>query len=253
MSIDAGTRSRQIHLHGCFNFRDIGGYRVEGGGSVRWGRVYRSGGPLGLSASDEDSIVALGLSTILDLRTHEEVQARSGFGEVMPDATVIHLPMTDLLPPADELSRWSDPRFVANEYRTMLDHAAPLLREGFAVLTDPSAYPALVHCSAGKDRTGIFTALVLGLIGVSDEDIVYDYALSRDGMRRLLDWLNENARDQTEVVRRYAPAILAADPTTMGEFVDQLVDDFGSFAGYAEHLGVASAVPYLRKQLIAGR
>jgi protein-tyrosine phosphatase len=253
VSIDSSSRSRQVHLHGCFNFRDIGGYRTDTGGSVRWGRIYRSGGPLGLSASDEGAISALGLSTVLDLRTHEEVETRSGFGQVAPDATIVHLPMTDLLPPEDELARWSDPRFVAHEYRTMLEGAAPMLREGIAVLTDPSAYPALVHCSAGKDRTGIFTAVVLGLLGVSDEDIVYDYALSRDGMRRLLDWLNENAGDQREVVRRYAPAILAADPTTMGEFVDQLVDEFGSFAGYAEHLGVASAIPYLRAQLIAGR
>lgn len=241
-----------MHLHGCFNFRDIGGYRVERGGSVRWGRLYRSGGPLGLSASDVDALGALEIATVLDLRTPEEVATRAGFLDVLPDATVVRLPMTDLLPPEDQLARWSDPRFVASEYRAMLEEGAPMIREGLAVLTDRSAYPAVVHCSAGKDRTGIFTAVLLGLLGVSPEDIVYDYALSRDGMRRLLDWLSENAPDQRETVRRFTPAILAADPLAMGELVDQVIDDFGSFAGYAEHLGVATAIPFLRANLLAG-
>lgn len=252
VTIDAGTRPRHIHLHGCFNFRDVGGYRVGRGGSVRWGRLYRSGGPLGLSASDEQTIASLGLATVLDLRTTQEVETRGGFGPVAPGATVLHLPMTDLLPPDDQLARWGDPRFVAEQYRTMLEEAAPMLCEGLAVLTDPSAYPALVHCSAGKDRTGMFVAVVLGLLGVSRADIVYDYGLSREGMRRLIDWLSENVPDQRLALSRYTPAVLAADPASMTALIDAMTADFGSFAGYVEHLGVGSVTPYLREQLVAG-
>lgn len=251
MTIDSVARARHLHLHGCFNFRDVGGYRVGRDGCVRWGRLYRAGAPLGLSASDRRAIGELRLSTLLDLRTEEEVVNRVGFQDVATDATVVRLPMTDLLPPDDQLARWGDPRYVAAHYEQMLAGAAPMLCEGLAVLTDASAYPALVHCSAGKDRTGIFTAIVLGLLGVSCEDIVADYASSIEGMRRLLDWLSENALDEQEAVRRFAPAILAADPTTMTVLLQSLLHEHGSFVGYAEHLDMASAVPFLRELLVS--
>ncbi len=57
------------------------------------------------------------------------------------------------------------------------------------MLAQPATYPAVFHCFAGKDRTGILAAVVLGLVGVPDDVIVADYVLSRDAMVRMLDWL----------------------------------------------------------------
>jgi protein tyrosine/serine phosphatase len=251
VNVEAPARSRHLPLDGCFNFRDIGGYRATNGRSVRWRRFFRSGGPLDLSASDLATIHGIGVETIVDLRTEEEVSSRGAFTEAAPDATVIYLPMTDLLPPEDQLARWNDPVFVADEYTRMLSEASPVIAEAIAVLTDPSAYPVLVHCSAGKDRTGILIAIVLGLLGVSRQDIVYDYALSRLGMQRLVAWLRVNAPDQRETVERLTPAILASAPTTMENFVDRLIGTYGSFDDYASALGVRSAPNYLKAQLLA--
>ena len=219
---------------------------------MRWRRFFRAGGPLGLTDVDAGTIGRLELGTIIDLRTVDEATTRGQYRTVLSDITTHHLPMTDLLPPEDELVFWSDPAFVADQYMTMLIEGGDAITEALAVLTDPSAYPALIHCSAGKDRTGVFTALVLGLLGVDDSDIIRDYALSHEAMRQMLDWLARTAPDQQDVVSRYAPAILSAEPETMRVFLERLRVEFGSFDGYAdEALHVPKVGGYLRAQLLA--
>ena len=110
----------------------------------------------------------------------------------------------------------------------------------------------MFHCSAGKDRTGVLAALLLGALGVPDETIVADYSLSRDAMERMLVWLQERAPDP-ETLARFAPAIRAAEPVAMEVFLAGLREQFGSFDDYFSSLGVADAVTTLRATLLEER
>src|SRR4029077_17029923 len=109
----------------------------------------------------------------------DEVDLRGRIAWPSPSLGYHHLPLVDVLPDRKGMPSWIDTAFVAARYREMLARGTDSVAEGFAGLPDPSAYPAVLHCAAGKDRTGIVSALVLGLLGVADEDIVADYALSQ--------------------------------------------------------------------------
>jgi hypothetical protein len=109
-----------LRFDGCFNFRDLGGYRTQDGRWTRPQRLYRADGPHALSQTDAARLDSLALTTIIDLRTPDEV-ARGCYTTVVSDVVEYHLPMTDVLPTTDDLRSWVDPVVVADRYRDMLD------------------------------------------------------------------------------------------------------------------------------------
>ena len=192
----------------------------------------------------------LGVATVLDLRTTDEAAERGHYSTAVPDVLTYALPMTDVLPDMEELPSWTDPQVVANRYFEMLVSGHEAICESLAILTDPDAYPAMMHCSAGKDRTGILSAIILGVLGVSDETIIEDYALSGPAMMLLVDHLQQAYPDARERLDRVAPAMLAADPDAMRGLLLRIYAEFGSFEDYLDTLGMASAVPYLCANLL---
>lgn len=244
------TASRIVELEGAFNFRDLGGYATKDGRTVRWRRLFRADGLHRLSAADLDKLAELGLATVIDLRTEQEVSERGRIEWPTADLAYHHLPMMDVLPDRDEFAQWSEASFVAERYAAMLSDARPALGEVFALLTNPASYPAVFHCAAGKDRTGILSALVLGLLGVPNEAIVADYALSRAAMKRFLVHLRGEYPDASEDLERSAAAIVAAEPDTMAMFLERFERTHGSFAEFAADLGYAEAVDQLRDALL---
>ncbi len=97
-----------------------------------------------------------------------------------------------------------------------------MLTRAIEMLASAGSLPAVVHCSAGKDRTGVLSALVLAFLDVPDETIVEDYALSAAAMDRLLERLKAEYPDSVEEVERFAPAILHVVPETMEEFLESI-------------------------------
>jgi protein-tyrosine phosphatase len=241
---------RVLEFDGCFNFRDVGGYPTVDGRWVRPQYLYRADGPHALTARDESLLRALGLRTVLDLRTTDEGEQRGSYATHVDDVIVYRLPMLDALPDIDDLTRWTNPNAMADRYREMLDAAPESVAEALAVLSDPSAYPALVHCTAGKDRTGILTAIVLGVLGVADDTIVADYALSEPAMARLLGHMQTKYPDARERLDEIAPVMFAAHPDTMRQFLASMHADYETFDKYAESLDVDSAAGYLRAALL---
>jgi protein tyrosine/serine phosphatase len=252
MAIASNPASFERHLafDGCFNFRDLGGYGTRDGRTVRARRLFRADGPHALTDADARRLGDLGVTTIIDLRMPTEAAERGHYAGHLPHATTYPLSMTDVLPDSDELPSWIDPEFVAVRYREMLDAGHEAVSETLAILTDPDAYPAMIHCSAGKDRTGILSAIVLGVLGVPDETIVEDYALSGAAMHQLVEHFRRTYPDATEHLSRITPALVAADPAAMRGFLDLLAADFGSIDGYVTDLGLATTVPYLRANLL---
>lgn len=253
MQIALGDTSleRRIPFDGCFNFRDLGGYRTRDGLVVRSRRLFRADGPHALTDADGAMLRTLSVTTVLDLRTVDEAAERGHYAAVVPHVVTHPLPMMDVLPEMDALESWADPAVVAARYREMLESGHESICEALAILTDPDTFPALLHCSAGKDRTGILSAIVLGILGVPDDTIIDDYALSGPAMVLLIEHLHRTFPDARERLDRVAPAMLAADPQSMQRFLATLRAEHGSFEGYVSDLGMASVVPYLRGTLLA--
>ena len=165
---------RALPLQQGSNFRDLGGYPGAGGKHVRWGRIYRSGATAMLTDADLMMIKALGLADMVDLRSSEErALAPSRIAGVRYAA--VGYTMTSLTPQGAAAPS-GDERMHA-VYRRMPDLLAPQLRILFAELLAGDGAVAY-NCSAGQDRTGFATAMVLSALGVSRDQIIADYHLS---------------------------------------------------------------------------
>lgn len=161
---------RRLELEGVFNLRDIGGYPAAGGRSTRWRTLLRSDALHRLDPGGSAVLAGFGLSTVLDLRTQAEAEiAPSALDGLASRQTHISLLTGDLQ---------ALPLDLDAIYRYMIDQCGDTIGEAIKVLADGGAFPALVHCSAGKDRTGIVVALILAVLGVPDEVIAADYELS---------------------------------------------------------------------------
>lgn len=240
---------RRMRFRGCFNFRDLGGYETESGAATRYQRLFRSDGLHLLTAADQEEVSRLCIATVIDLRTPIEVAAK---GRARLCATQFQLPMDDPLPAPSGVGPWhAEPAFIADMYLAALAGGVETVREILALLTDPSAYPAVVSCSSGVERTGIVTAVVLGLLGVPDSRIVSDFAGSREAVLRRIGRLRfEHPEAVSHELDRYGAGLLGVVPEAMALFLVRLREEHGSFAGYARAIDMAGAVPYLRAALL---
>jgi protein-tyrosine phosphatase len=250
---DGALPDRALPFDGCVNFRDLGGYRTTDGRTIGWRRLFRADGLHRLSEADHRRLIDLGVATVIDLRTVDEAEQRGRFPVDQVPVRYVDLPLMDVLPATEELPSWREASFVADRYAQMVSEGAPALAAAFEVLGSGGSLPAVFHCSAGKDRTGVLSALILAFFGVPDETIVEDYALSGAAMVDLLEHLKTEYPDAVEAVEAHAPAILQVMPETMEEFLALVRVGYGSYEGLAEFLGVAEAVDRMRRAvLVAG-
>lgn len=239
--------SRTLEFEGCVNFRDLGGYRTADGRMVAWRRLFRADGLNKLTPGDRKQLVDLGLTTVIDLRTLDEAEQRGSFPVDDVPVRYVGLPLTDVLPATEDLPDWKEAAYVATRYGAMVSEGSSVLTEAIHVLAGGDALPAVMHCSAGKDRTGVLSALVLAFLGVPDEVIIEDYALSAAAMERLLERLKAEYPEAEEAVMRYAPAILHVMPETMEQFLAALLLEYGTYDALAISLDVVDAVDHLRR------
>ena len=242
--------SRNLEFEGCVNFRDLGGYASADGRTVAWRRLFRADGLNKLSDADVAQLEELGLATVIDLRTRDEAEQRGSFPVDRVPVAYVGLPLTDVLPATETLPDWREAAYVAERYTAMVTEGGAMLSGAIDALAGADALPAVVHCSAGKDRTGVLSALVLAFLGVPDETIVEDYALSALAMERLLERLKAEYPEAQDEVERYAPAILHVVPETMEQFLAGLRSRYGSYDDLAAALGVTPSVDVLRDALL---
>lgn len=242
--------SRKLVFDGCFNFRDLGGYRTVDGHRTRWRRLFRADGLSRLTEKDMAALGALGIVTVIDLRTDLEADTQGRFPEDVDGVAYHHLPLTDTLPGEEETPDWDRAGFVSERYLAMLSEGTATVTAAVGLLADPDRHPAVFHCSVGKDRTGVLSALVLGFLGVPDEIIVEDYALSYDAMLGILEHLKERYPDADDIVERYRPVILSAEPASMAGFVAGVHAIYGSFDSLADFLGLRTEVEKLRAEIL---
>ncbi|MEV8638324.1 tyrosine-protein phosphatase [Streptosporangium sp. NPDC051023] len=168
---------RHIEYARLHNFRDVGGYPTEDGLQVRWRRLYRSDSLHRLADDDLERFTSLGVRTVIDLRHPEEIErkGRVPHGPRYHNLSVEHRFWNVERDYDPEVGM---PRFFADRYHEVAEDGRVEIRDALEVIAEEDNAPVVVHCAAGKDRTGVLTALVLRLLGVSEEDVIADYALT---------------------------------------------------------------------------
>jgi protein tyrosine/serine phosphatase len=173
-----------MQLAGVENVRDLGGLPLDGGGSTLFGRLLRSARLHELTEQDVEWLTGkYGLRSVIDLRSPREVERDGPTPLERAGVRTEHLSVLPLgerpIPREDE-----DPKLIS--YRGYLTHRPENVLAAVRLLTEPDAGPTLVHCAAGKDRTGVFCALVCDAVGVGRDAVVDDYALSNQRLERVL-------------------------------------------------------------------
>ncbi len=244
---DQATVGRALELSTVANLRDIGGWRVPGGGRVASGLVYRSTDLSRLAEPDLSTFATLGIRTVFDLRTAAERLAAPdvlplGAGyrslDVLADSTMaIPASLGALLadpPGATRTLRGGGVQALFDvAYREIvtLPSARRSYRHLFRDLACAQAQPALVHCTAGKDRTGWAVAVLLLLLGVSQDDVLAEYLRTNELLRPVL----------APILDQFAAA--GGDPTLLGPVLgvtaayleaafDEVRAQYGSIQGY---------------------
>jgi protein-tyrosine phosphatase len=225
---------RRVELQGAFNFRDLGGIGTADGATVARGQVYRSDALHRLTPGDALVLERIGIGRVFDLRSASELR-KDGVGDFCRNRHV-HVPLVEeTLSAFDPDIDWSRID-LGMRYLEMLSVGGHAIRALVEAAADGSG-PIVFHCTAGKDRTGVVAAVLLRALGVADETIVADYALSEVYMRAALDGYRREL-----LARRFAPDVVAylssSPPERMRATLRELDRRWGSTAAYLETIGV---------------
>jgi len=241
------THDRWLRLEGSVNFRDLGGYSTGDGRRVAWRRLYRADGLTRLTDADLQVLTERGLVTVIDLRTSVERELGS-FPADRLRVEMHHFPLLERIPDAGSFEM--APGMLGDSYLDMVRDAGPQIGRAIRVLASDGAVPAVVHCAAGKDRTGVLSAVVLALLGVPDDDIAEDYALSELVMGDLRAKLVARHPEGREVIES-ADELFSAAPENITRLLDTIRRTHGSVGGFAASVGVGDeVVAALRDQLL---
>src|SRR4051812_3123187 len=175
------TPNRRLDWPGCFNVRDLGGLPTADGRFIRRGALIRADKVSGLSAAGWSALFEHGVRTIVDLRDPSEHQPDLA---PRPSAlTTVSAPLEDQTDTAF-WERWRSLSGTPLYYRPFLERFPQRIASALAAIAEAGPGGVVVHCAAGRDRTGMVTLVLLALLGVTPEAIVADYLLSTEGLRR---------------------------------------------------------------------
>jgi protein-tyrosine phosphatase len=250
---------RQIKLIGGSNFRDIGGYSTTNGKIVRWGQMFRAANIGGYTTEDQARVKALGVSSMIDLRSSRERKgdahswmAAANMGYWSRDYELSAGNLGSLAANISKLTPEMMRETMIKGYRGFPKEQAASYREMFARLTGKRG-PVMINCTAGKDRTGLATALVLTALGVPYETVMQDFllsnvmldaeALKKDGMLKMIS---------TSLPPEVAKPLIAVEPAYLDAGFEQIRTDYGSVESYLEkELGVGpKEIKLLKKRML---
>jgi protein tyrosine/serine phosphatase len=219
-----------------FNFRDLGGRPGAGGRIVHYGRLYRSDSLHRLTDDEGEKLTALGIRTVLDLRRPHEVE-RDGRIPELPGVEYYNLhPVHREWNPGQYDARSGAHRYLADRYLDMAEEGIDGFGAALRLIADAQRAPLVMHCFAGKDRTGVLAALTLALLGVGEADITADYGASEAAQAPI----SAQIRRDHPGNQLTAPPVhfTVCPPQAMRIFLTELTNRYGSVPGYARAAGV---------------
>jgi protein tyrosine/serine phosphatase len=254
--------SRVLDWQGCRNVRDLGGLVAGDGKRIRWGALVRSDLPTRLTETGRRSLIEHGIKSIVDVRFADELVAD---GETYPFRGVagaesaedhpqlFHTPFdfsADDGPDSARHAAYAAADTRAAIIRIDLDLNQPGIGKAVAAIADAPPGGVLIHCHAGKDRTGIIVALILSLLGAADDEIAADYALTQASLEGLLDeWLDQQSDDPQE--RKHLRDLIWPSAEAMLGALDHLRARYQSAADYLRGGGVTEQqIDRLRERLL---
>ncbi len=236
IAANINTETRDYRFKGIQNFRDLGGYRAGTDKIIAWNRLYRSGELHHLSARDSQKLkFDLRVASVIDLRNdvREETSEKKRLSEL---GIVYHNVPVPLESEAD--SKTTGELFMAMAAQP--DFGRRIV-EVLEILSQPDNLPAVIHCNAGKNRTGIVAALVLAALGVADEDIVADYMLSDSYIKAVKEKLLADPA-MKEALERVPAYVWLVEPESMGFFLNSLKETYGPVRDYLKARGADDSI-----------
>ena len=205
------------------NMRDIGGYQAKGK-KLQYGKLIRSNLPNKITQEDVEELKELGIKKVIDLRTEEEVKNKISVFENDDCFKLFHYEMNGggKIPESCEM--------VSTSYMNMLE-GKDIIRNIFKLLAENND-GILYFCNAGKDRTGVITALILMTLGVKKEDIISDYALSSTYMK---DFLEDFAQESSN---KDIKDIITPKTQYMEQFLNDFETKYSNIDNYLNIIGV---------------
>jgi protein-tyrosine phosphatase len=206
--------ARHLNLAGASNFRDLGGYLGRDGRRVRWRQIFRSNHLGHLTEDDAAVLRALGVKSAFDFRGKDErIEALCGLDCIevhsLPVEPTVVAALRAIRESGTQLSRAHAFDVMQDSYRNYVQVNTPRFRALFAHLLEDRA-PLVIHCTAGKDRTGFACALILHVLGVADEVISEDYLLTNQFYRRDPSVSSDLPEEVRQVLGSVQPPFLAA-------------------------------------------
>lgn len=243
--------SRLLNWPDCYNVRDLGGLRTYDDHLTMMGAIVRSDSPARLTAEGQQQLLDYGIRTVIDLRRPAQVATEMSYSlrqhSGVPGLALHNISLEQHDATVDALIEQAGKDRVA-VYRLIVDHNQQAVTQIMSTIAVAPPGGVLLHCSAGKDRTGIISALLLALVGVPDPIIAADYALSQERLWPLYETLVAEAGGEEYVGWWLKPV---ATPKTMHCLLDHFTEQYGGVVNYLHHTELSdTAITSIRQKLL---
>jgi len=223
---------------GLVNFRDVGGLPLSSGGEVRRGWLFRSESLQEISESDADRIQSEhGIRSVLDLRSSQETVAEGRGPLGLRAVTYVNAPLNPAPLGLEHDPDWPAGELTAHVYRAFLDEPEGELPRALGMMPVLLQTPTLVHCAAGKDRTGLVIAMTLEIAGVEREAVLADYVRSSQANDLVNEMLFRSPRYLAHS-RKVSPEFYEVHLHAMRRFLEVVDEEYGGVRGWAVKRGV---------------
>ncbi len=256
---DAIPAKDHLSLRSVLNFRDIGGIAISGGKQFRKKLIFRSANPDNINRGDISRLHGLGIRTIIDLRAPDESKNKR---KKIDGIETISLPLDfervtreRLIPYFYRKNSHEIIADISNSiYLEILDATVPLFRQLVEIILSPERIPVLIHCQAGKDRTGIICSLIHMSAGTGREEIIHDFMLSNEA---LIPYYRRKLMKRKILTLGFFPAdrvlyAITVRQRNIESVMDRVEFYYGGIEGYLDHSGINMAqLDKLKERLVS--